>query len=82
MESVLERIKTMDDQECHRTIEAVEARFAEMFPEYMLQFITLEKGKDMVEDYDRMITMLKRLKEYYIKTQNIKHYDVRKEPDM
>ena len=61
--SVLEQINTAKPEEMSDIIMAVRERYGELFPDWDLQVIALEKAVDKNAQLDQIIALMERLKE-------------------
>lgn len=61
--SVLSEIKNAKPEEMNDILLAVRERYQELFPDWEVIIISLEKAVDKNEQLDRMIALMKRLKE-------------------
>lgn len=61
--SVLSEIKNAKPEEMNDILLAVRERYQELFPDWEVIIISLEKAVDKNEQLDRMIALMERLKE-------------------
>lgn len=62
MHTLLEGIARADSTEIEALLKAVMGRYAELFPDWELNTISLEKASDRDEQLDRIIGILQRMK--------------------
>ena len=60
---MIEQIKKAKPEELHKILQAVLARYREVFPDWELITVSLEKAVDKNEQLDRIISMLEKMKE-------------------
>ena len=63
MNQLIERIKTSDSDEIELIMQAVLVRYRELFPEWDVNVISLEKTMDRNAQLDQMIALIERLKD-------------------
>ena len=63
MDKVLDVIAQADGKNIEILLHAVLRRYAELFPEWEVRTISLEKHKNQVEQLDRIIAALEKLKQ-------------------
>ena len=59
----LKKVKKIEKNEIDQIMQAVLARYRELFPEWEVSIISFEKGSDRNADIDRMIAFLRKMKE-------------------
>lgn len=59
----LKKVKKIEKNEIDQIMQAVLARYRELFPEWEVSIISFEKGSDRNTDIDRMIAFLRKMKE-------------------
>ena len=62
MNNLTEKIAQVDGMEIEKVFHAVRQRYAELFPDWEVIMISIEKSVDRNEQLDRMITMLQNMK--------------------
>lgn len=62
MINLIEKIAQADSVEIEMLLKAVLARYAELFPDWEISTISLQKSSDTDEQLDRMIAMLQKMK--------------------
>jgi len=62
MHTILSEIKNADGNLIEAIMKAVLQRYAELFPDWEISTISLEKSKDRDEQLDRMIAALAQMK--------------------
>lgn len=60
---ILERIKTAKPEEMSDILMAVQKRYNELFPDWDLSILTLEKAVDKNEQIDRIIAVMDSMKD-------------------
>ena len=63
MEAVLEKIRCADGEEIERIRKAVLRRYDELFPDWEVRTVSLEKCADRNQQLDNIIGLLENLKE-------------------
>ena len=63
MESLKERIGSMDGEELNEVLSLVTERYTALFPGWTMHVISLEKGRSREEQIDGMIRLLNRMKQ-------------------
>ena len=66
MDDIISRIECSDGSQIERLLKAVVARYGELYPDWELSVISLEKKKDRVAQIDRIIEVLQHMKENYV----------------
>ena len=59
---LLERIKTAESEEINDLVTAVLARYRELFPDWDISIVSIEKNGDRNEQLDSIITLIEKLK--------------------
>ena len=62
MNNLTEKIAQVDGVEIEKILHAVRRRYAELFPDWEVIVISIEKSVDRNEQLDRMIAMLENMK--------------------
>ena len=62
MNELVEKIAQADGTEIEQLLKAVLARYAELFPDWQINTVSLQKSADTDEQLDRMIAMLQKMK--------------------
>lgn len=60
---LLERIKTAESEEINDLVTAVLARYRELFPDWDISIVSIEKNGDRNEQLDSIITLIEKLKD-------------------
>lgn len=60
---LLERIKTVKSEEINDLVTAVLARYRELFPDWDISIVSIEKNGDRNEQLDSIITLIEKLKD-------------------
>lgn len=60
---LLERIKTAKSEEINDLVTAVLARYRELFPDWDISIVSIEKNGDRNEQLDSIITLIEKLKD-------------------
>ena len=60
---LLERIKTAETEEINDLVTAVLARYRELFPDWDISIVSIEKNGDRNEQLDSIITLIEKLKD-------------------
>lgn len=63
MEDVLEKIRKANNPQIHALLDAVMERYRKLNPDWEISFFSLLKSNDADDQFNRMIQMLKGLKE-------------------
>ncbi len=63
MSELTDKIAQVDGDELQALLSAIRDRYAELFPNWEVNVISLEKNKDRNQQIDRMINMLQGMKE-------------------
>ncbi len=57
------RILNADATDLEAIVRAVETRYCQLFPNWEVSFVSLEKGKDRSQQLERIIELLMQMKE-------------------
>lgn len=60
---LLERIKTAESEKINDLVTAVLARYRELFPDWDISIVSIEKNGDRNEQLDSIITLIEKLKD-------------------
>ena len=66
MADLLTMIANVDDMEIEQVVNATIKRYRELFPDWEIRIVSLEKAKDRITQLDSEIAFLQRLKEFPI----------------
>ena len=64
MLDLIEKIAQVDDMEISNVLDAARKRYSELFPDWEVCTVSLEKSTDRNEQLDRLIAMLQNMKAY------------------
>ena len=64
MINLIERIMQANECEITELLEAVKERYSQLFPDWDINIISLEKSRDQNEQIDRMIAVLENMRQY------------------
>lgn len=59
---ILEKIKTANSEEINDLVVTVLARYRELFPEWDINIVSIEKNENKNEQLDAIIAMIEKLK--------------------
>ena len=60
---LLEKIKRLESEEIQEFLDALLARYRELYPDWEINIISLEKKRSRNDQLDEMITLLESMKE-------------------
>lgn len=66
MDEIISQIECSDCSQIERLLKAVVARYGELYPDWELSVMSLEKNKDRAKQIDNIIEVLQRIKENYV----------------
>lgn len=62
MQELIKAIEKLNEYEIEETLQAVLRRYGELFPDWEVSTISLQKNEDRIEQLDRTIAFLEKMK--------------------